>query len=86
LKKSDSIIERTFIHEYGDQCTFLGVMSKRTISDENYSQPENRKVCDLELIIERVVGIKQGAADLTPMDYRECKSCMQELLKKQTPT
>lgn len=31
-----------------------------------------------EDVIKDVVGIKPGAARLTPMDYEECKMCMKE--------
>lgn len=44
LKKANTIVERTFIHEYGNQCMFLGAVSRRTISDKNYSQPEQRNM------------------------------------------
>src|SRR5687768_2768339 len=44
LKKANGIIERTFIHEYGNECVFLGAVSKRTISDSAYNQPEQLNV------------------------------------------
>jgi hypothetical protein len=40
LKKAGALIERTFIHEYGGDCTFLGAIPRRTISDKDYSKPQ----------------------------------------------
>jgi hypothetical protein len=37
----------------------------------------------VEKVIEKVVGIKLNASRLTPMDYEECKKCMQEYSDQQ---
>lgn len=39
LTKANNIVKHAFTHEYGNEAVYLSAISKRTISDKDYSKP-----------------------------------------------